>query len=262
MIDDYLEYLKYDGIYAMADTPNDGKEDLFLYLKKWLSTFKDKESNKGFDGYQQLDVDALKQICFDYIRAKIGKSYDGKMFRSIADGTKKNHFFGDKKIWTSFSEAHFTAVTPAIEKVDLEYPIDNSSENIEASLSNRDAKFKEEVLDELIKNIEEHVTDLRYAKAADRPLELVNDARKAIESIDQKHKAFSAPEVVGQIEVLIRQLMDMLKKKSPEDTLSLVANLLQAIEVGSSSSDKEAMLAKIKDISRTAYQLEKDIKAS
>jgi hypothetical protein len=262
MIDDYLEYLRYDGIYAMADTPNDGKEDLFLYVKKWLATFHEKESNKGFDGYQQLDVDALKQICFDYIRAKIGKSYDGKIFRNIADGQRNSHFFGDKKIWTSFSDAHFAKVTPAIEKIDAEYPIDNASENIEASLSNRDSKFKDEVLDDLTRNIEDHVTDLGYARAADKPLKLVNDARKAIESIDQKHKAFSAPEVIEQIEVLIGQLMEMLKKKSPEHTLSLAATLLQTVDVESNSSDKEALLAKIKDISRTAYQLEKDVKAS
>ncbi len=261
LIDEYLEYQKYDGIYAMADTHGDGKEDLFLQLRDWMKSFDGRESSKGFDGYQQLDVDALRQICFDYIRAKIGKSYDGKMFRYIADGQRKNHFFGDKKIWTSFSEAHFAAVAPAIEKIDFEYPIDYSIENLEASLSGRDSKFREEVLDVLTSNLDEHRNDLGNANAADKPSELVNKARKAIESIDQRHKAFSAPEVIEQIEVLIRQLMDMLKKKSPEHTLSIALTLLQAIEV-ESASDKEALLVKIKDISRTAYQLEKDVKAS
>ncbi|MEO6536199.1 MAG: hypothetical protein ABIT47_00770 [Candidatus Paceibacterota bacterium] len=261
MIDDYLEYLKYDGIYSMADTPNDGKEDLFLYIKKWLNTFHDKESNKGFDGYSQMDVDDLKQISFDYIRAKIGKSYDGKQFRYIADGQKQKHFFGDKKLWASFSEDHFAAVTPAIEKIDFEYPIDYNSENIEASLSNRDAKFRDEVLDVLTKNIEEHVTDLGYAEAADKPLKLVSNARKAIESIDQKHKAFSAPEVIEQVEELIQTLIGMLKKKSPEETVSLVANLLESLELNSGSIDKEGMLEKVKEISRLAYQIEKDVKS-
>src|SRR3989344_5209307 len=262
VIDEYLEYLKYDGIYAMADTPNDGKEDLFLYIKKWLDTFADRESNKGFDGYQQMDVDDLKHICFDYVRAKIGKSYDGKIFRNIADGQKKNHFFGDKKIWQGFSEHHFSSVTPAIDKIDAEYPINNASENIEATLSDRGSKFRDEVLDALAENIKEHETDLGYAKATDRPLELVSNARKAIESIDQKHKAFSSPEVVGQIEELIRKLMGMLKKKSPEHTLSVVSELLQTMELNPKSIDKEAMLSKLKDISRMAYQMEKDVKAS
>jgi hypothetical protein len=260
IIDDYLEYLKYEGIYAMADTPNDGKEDLFLYVKKWLSTFHEKESNKAFDGYRELDVDDLKHICFDYIRAKIGKSYDGKIFRSIADGQRKNHFFGDKKIWKSFSEEHFSSVGPAIDKVDAEYPIDYSSDNIEASLSARDAKFRDETLDSLIENVEEHITDLRYAKAADKPLELVGDARKAIDSIDQHHTSFSAPEVIGQIDGLIRKLMTMLKEKSPEHTLSLAADLLKTIKLEPDSFEKESILAKVKEVSKIAYRLERDIK--
>lgn len=260
IIDDYLEYLEYDGIYAMADTPNDGKEDLFLYIRKWLTTFSDKESNKGFDGYQQLDVDELKQICFDYVRAKIGRSYDGKFFRQIADGQKKNHFFGDKKIWKSFSEDHFSAVEPAIEKIKNEYPIDYASENIEKSLSERDSKFRDEVLVVFTKNIDEHQADLGYAKATDRPLDLVKSAQKAIDSIDQNHKAFSAPEVVSQLEALIEKLMDMLKKKSPEQTLSLVADLLKKVDLNRHSSDKEAIQAKLKDISRLVYQMEKEIK--
>ncbi len=262
IIDDYLEYLQYDGIYAMADTPNDGKEDLFLYIKKWLNTFAEKESGKAFDGYQQMDVDELKQICFDYVRAKIGKSYDGKMFRSIADGQRKNHFFGDKKVWKSFSEEHFANTTPAIDKINAEYPIDYDSENIEATLSNRDSQFRDVVVEKLKDNIDKHVTELGYARAADKPLELVGQAKKAIEAIDQKHKAFSTPQVVEQIEELIKKLMGMLKMKAPEQTLSVVADLLQSIEFDNGSSDKAELLNKIKDIERIAYQLEKDVKSS
>jgi hypothetical protein len=263
LIDEYLSYLHYEGIYAMADTPNDGKEDLFLQLRDWMKTFDGKESNKGFDGYSQLDVDDLRHIIFDYIRAKIGNklSFDGKIIRKIADGQKKSHFFGNKEIWRDFSEKHFEAAIPAINKIDVEYPIDYSSENIEASLSNRDAKFRDEVLDVLVHNIEEHDTDLGYAKAADRPLELVDRAQKAINSIDQKHKAFSAPEVVDQIEELIKKLIIMLKQKAPERTLSLIIDLLQNMDIAP-SADKKIVLTKIKGISKLAYQMEKDIKAS
>lgn len=263
IIDEYLEYLEYEGIYAMADTPNDGKEDLFLYIKKWLNTFGDgKESSKGFDGYEQIDVDELKQICFDYVRAKIGKSYDGKIFRHIADGQRKNHFFGDKKIWKSFGDEHFSSVTPVIERINAEYPIDYDSENIEASLSSRDSKFRDEVLDAIIKNIEEHQTDLGYARAADKPLELVTNARKAIDSIHQGHKNFSSPEVLERVDDLIQKLVGMLSKKSPEQTLSLIADLLQSIDLNSRAFNEETMLDKVKNISRIAYQMEKHIKMS
>jgi hypothetical protein len=263
VIDEYLVYLQYDGIYAMADTPNDGKEDLFLYVKKWLKTFGDgKESSKGFDGYEGMDVDDLKNICFDYIRAKIGKSYDGKIFRHIADGQRKNHFFGDRKIWKDFAEKHFTTVVPAIKKIDAENPIDYYSDNIEASLSDRDGKFRSEILDGITRNIEEHQTDLGYARAADKPLELVGNARKAIDSIQQGHKNFSKPEVLEGVNDLIKKLGGMLTKRSPEQTLLLVCDLLNEINLDSETFNEEIMLQRLKDISKTAYRMEKSIKAS
>jgi hypothetical protein len=261
VIDEYLEYLKYDGIYAMADTPNDGKEDLFLFLKKWLKTFYNKESSKAFDNYTPSDVDDLKIICFDYIRAKIGESYDGKQFRIIADGQKDKHFFGSKAIWNNFRDEHFKAAVPALEKIDSNYPINIASENIEASLSNRDSKFRDEVLDALIGNLRKHTTDIRYAQAANRPSELVEDAQKAIDAIDQGHKAFSSPDVLEQIEGLIQKLLNMLKKKSPDRTLSTITQLLGSVKLDAnvSDKDKDAMHAKLKEIQRIAYQLEKSI---
>jgi len=259
VIDEYLEYLKYEGIYAMADTPNDGKEDLFLFLKKWLKTFYNKESSKAFDCYTPGDVDDLKIICFDYIRAKIGKSYDGKEFRIIADGQKDKHFFGNKAIWTSFRDEHFKAAIPAIEKIDTTFPINISSQNIEASLSNRDSKFRDEVLDALIANVRKHTTDVRYAQAANKPSDLVEDAQKAIDAIDQGHKAFSTPEVLGQLEKLIQKLLNMLQKRSPDRTLSIVSQLLVSVKVDDKSTDKAAVLAKLKEIQKAVYQLEKRI---
>ena len=226
-----------------------------------MSTFYEKDSNKGFDGYISSDVDDLKMICFDYVRAKIGKSFDGKIFRNVADGQKKNHFFGDKTIWKNFRDRHFAATLPAAEQIDKEYPIDHNSENIEASLSNRDSKFRDLVLESLTENIEKHITDLGYTKAADKPLELVSSAQKAIDAIDQKHKAFAAPEVQSQFEKLIQKALDMMQKKSPERILSIVITLLDSLKFDSKSVKKERLLVQIKDVEKKAYQMEKDVKS-
>lgn len=260
VIDEYLEYHKYDGIYAMADTHNDGKEDLFLFLRKWMKTFEDKQSEKGFDNYSNLDVDELRQICFDYIRAKIGDSYDGKLFRNIADGGKKTHFFGDKTIWQDFSKKHFEAVTPAIEKIESEHPIEHASENIEASLSHRDSAYRDLVLDKLIKNITDHITAVRYKKAENKPVELVVDATKAIEAINPNHKNFSTPEVLNQVEGLIQKLMGLVKKKSPEHTLSVVLELLEGIHPDPKTSDSAVLQTRLKKIQQIAYQKEKELR--
>jgi hypothetical protein len=184
------------------------------------------------------------------------------MFRSIADGQRKNHFFGDEKIWKSFSEEHFLNTLPVIEKINVDYPIDYNSEHIEASLSERDSRFKDMVLEKFIDNIEKHNTELGYSRAADKPLELVGNPKKAIDAIDQKHEAFSTSQVVDQIEELIQTLMVMLKKKAPEQTLSVVADFLQSVELDISTTDKDELLYKIKDIEKIAYQMEKDVKSS
>ncbi len=53
VMDEYLEYLEYDGIYTQLDS----REDQFLSLTKWLNTFYGESSKKGFDGYTDSDVD-------------------------------------------------------------------------------------------------------------------------------------------------------------------------------------------------------------
>jgi hypothetical protein len=58
VMDEYLEFMTYDGIYTQLDK----REDQFLNLTKWLRTFYGEESKKGFDGYKNEDVDDLKAI--------------------------------------------------------------------------------------------------------------------------------------------------------------------------------------------------------
>ena len=102
IMDEYLEYLGYDGIYTQLDK----REDQFLSLTKWLSNFYGENSKRPFQTYKNSDVDDLKIISFDYIRAQ----YEGKEFRLIAEGNRENHFFGNEGIWKSFSKAHFDKI--------------------------------------------------------------------------------------------------------------------------------------------------------
>ena len=129
-MDDYLDYLEYNGIYTQLD----GREDLFINLTKWLSNFYGENSSKAFDGYRNDDVDDLKLISYDYIRAK----YEGKEFRIIAAGLRESHFFGDKIIWKDFCKFHFGHK----DKIkDAEDKIDFRSEDLESHLNSRDQKF-------------------------------------------------------------------------------------------------------------------------
>lgn len=250
-MDDYLDYLEYNGIYTQLD----GREDQFISLTKWLNTFYNKESSKGFDGYKDADVDDLKAIAYDYIRIK----YEGKKFRYLANGSKPNHFFGDKNIWNDFSDFHFENKS----KIDEE-PIDRNSNNLHAHLDDRDKRFyeattfgeKESFLDE---NVDSHYQQLKYNEASGAPEKLVKTSIKALESINQKHKSFSNPVVLEQVAKLNDFVTAMLQKKSSLLLMEHVIDLLKSVKINETENPDE-LFVKTKEIQSIAYNLGKMIK--
>ena len=155
VMDEYLEYLEYDGIYTQLDS----REDQFLSLTKWLNTFYGESSKRAFDGYTDSDVDDLKILAFDYLRFR--NEYDGKEFRNIAEGNKENHFFGEKEIWESFLDKH----NDIIKRLPKEGEIDLNSSNLEAHLNARDKQFFESSKfgnkeSAFIENLKEHKTSV------------------------------------------------------------------------------------------------------
>ena len=226
LMDEYLNYLEYDGIYTQLDS----REDQFLSLTKWLSTFYNSESKKGFDGYDDTDVDDLKTIAFHYLR--IRNNYDGKEFRNLAEGTKENHFFGDKEIWENFSSNHFDTLN----KIPEESEIDFDSNNLEKHLNARDNEFfesskfgKEE--SEFIENLNNNKTLIGYNKAAGAPEKLVKKASQAFDAIKTRHSSFAKSDVQKLVEDLGTKVISSLKDKSPSKVLDHIVNLLESIEV-------------------------------
>jgi len=248
-MDDYLDYLGYNGFYTQLD----GREDQFINLTKWIKSFYGGGSIKAFDGYNDSDVDDLKIISFDYIRVK----YEGKKFRYIGYGLKQNHFFGNKQIWERFRDNHFESVIP-IQKEEKKINLD--SENLTQYLNDRDSQFQEKSQQLLDDNLDSHYTQLKYKQAQDEPSKLVNNAIRAISAINKKSKNFSKPEVLSQVEKLNETTTGMLQEKSPKRTLKQIFNLLSSIELEKSIEEKEELLEYVKNIEKEAYQLEKKIK--
>jgi len=248
-MDDYLDYCQYHEIYTQLDE----REDQFINLTKWLITFYGKSSGKAFDGYDDSDVDDLKTVSYDYIRA----NFEGKKFRNIGDGARSNHFFGDETIWKDFKNTHTKKIQPII---DAEEPINYDSEGFEAYLNDRDRRFREKTIDILNENVDWHYQQLKNRQAADQPSKLVGGAINALQAIDQRHKAFSAPEVIQQIEELNRMTSDMLKEKSPKRIFASIVRLLESIKIQKGVDTKDDLLESVKEVQRIAYKLEKDIK--
>jgi hypothetical protein len=217
-MDEYLNELKYDGIYTQLD----GREDQFINLTKWLNNFYEEESGKAFDGYTNLDVNDLKILSYDYIRDK----YEGKEFRVIAHGQKQNHFFGDKEIWESFCNSHFELVK------DLQEPdIDIDSQNLKSHLDDRDANFSAQVHEKIKENLESHYENLRNKQAGDKPEKLIKRSIESLDAIQQGHESFSEANVQKLLEDLAEKALLGLQRNSPVRILAQVKKLLEQIDL-------------------------------
>lgn len=255
VMDEYLEYLEYDGIYTQLDS----REDQFLSLTKWLNTFYGEPSKKAFDGYADSDVDDLKTIAFDYLRFR--NEYDGKEFRNLAEGINDKHFFGDKDIWKSFSSKH----SEIIKKLPKEPEIDFNSKNLESHLNKRDELFFESSKFEndtsaFLENLNDHKYLVGYNKAADEPEKLIKRASQTFEAIKTGHKAFAKPEVQKMVQELGDKIFNSLQMKSPSKVLSHIIELLENIEVDKIPADEvKEVQDKTKKIQQIGYQINKNL---
>lgn len=247
IMDEYLETYKYDKMYTQLD----GREDLFLSVEKWTNNLYGEGSARGFDGYTDGDVDDLKYIAFDYIRA----DYEGKEFRVLAEGNKESHFFGDRGIWKDFSEKHFKFIEPI--KLD-EDPIKLDVPDLEKSLDSRDEVFKEKTIDYLKSNVKEHQEKLGNRQYADQPDKLITKAIEAVK-VAQTNKNVGKDNVIDKVEELTDLTLGIMRKQSPVTLLRQINDWLDSIDPDSLAEDKERVEAELKKIQSRAYQLNKGI---
>ena len=255
LMDEYLEYLEYDGIYTQLDS----REDQFLSLTKWLNTFYDKESNKVDWGYNNGDVDELKTIAFDYLRFK--NEYDGKEFRNLAEGNKDKHFFGDKDIWKSFSDKHYEIINllPKESKIDID------SKNLEKHLNARDntffenSKFKNSS-SAFIENLNDHKYLVGYNKASEEPEKLIKRASQTFEAIKTGHSSFSKTEVQNLIKEFVEKINYSVQKQSPKNALDIIINSLNKIEFKNIEKDKiNDIENQLEEIRKMCFDIKKNI---
>lgn len=247
IMDEYLETYKYDKMYTQLD----GREDLFLSIEKWTNNLYGENSSRGFDGYTDGDVDDLKSIAFDYIRAE----YEGKEFRILAEGNKENHFFGDKDIWKDFCNKHFGFIEPI--KLD-EDPISLNVPNLETTLKSRDDTFKAKTIDFLQTNLKEHQDKLGYRRHVDQPGKLITKAIEIVK-VAQTNKNVGNDNVMDKIEELNGRVVEIMGKRSPLTLLRHINDLLSSIDLELITGDKEKIEAELKKIQSVAYKLCKEI---
>lgn len=170
LMEEYLEYCGYVGIYTQLDDREGPLLDLYHALKKY---------NKGSGvnwGCDETDVNEFKCIAFDFIRAR----YEGKEFRDFFV------IFGkDKLIWEKFKEKTFEFINSVKEKEPKVNEIIEGNPNDETkALKGRDEDFRRQVINELEDNIGEGIDIIKNLEDADKPDRLIEKAMNALQSID------------------------------------------------------------------------------
>jgi len=248
IMDDYLDYLDYKDMYTQLDN----REDLFISLTKWVNTFYGEKSTKAFDGYKDSDVDDLKIIAFDYIRAR----YEGKNFRSIADGLKDKHMFGNKVIWEFFKHNHFKNISPIYKN---EKKVNLKSANLTSTLNDRDENFRLEVLTLLDDGLNDGKSKVDNQIHKNEPEKLIT---KAIDSLNvaKNNRNINRRDVTERLEKLNEMTNTILSKDSPDLLLKNILKLLRLFKIGGDTKGEGALLGLINEIEKETFQIKKIIK--
>lgn len=194
LMDRYLEYLHYDGIYTRLDKTEGPFVDLNNYFKKYQKG----SPYVGWD-YDEIDLNEMILLSFDYIRAR----YEGKDFRTIAKPSRKESIFcKSEELWNSFLENHKETVRKTPEQPVEELREKHSTEDVSKLLRSRDEGWKAEVAPVLKGNLDKAENRLKDLNDANQPLELAKKALNALESVNTEIEEFFKS----------KELLDVLQK--------------------------------------------------
>jgi len=181
LMDEYLQYLEYDGIYTRLEK----REGQFVDLNRFLKKYQRGVSEVDW-GYKEIDLADLKSVCFDYIRAQ----YEGKEFRLIAQANKRESIFCKGEVWNEFLDRHTEKVESVKEKSIDQIREENPDSDFTKLLEARDNDWEEQVGKNLEENLRLSQSRVEDINRADKPLELLTKSRDALRSIDTDADTF------------------------------------------------------------------------
>lgn len=185
LMDEYLDYLNYNGIYTRLEKI----EDHFISLNEALKKLKDGNSRFVNWNYKDLDVNDFKLICFDYIRAR----YEGKEFRFLSKISKKENIFcKSEELWKNFSEQHFKIIESVKDKLEDEKlstqeilnKTQDGKKELTKVLEKKDYEWSKVIMPDFKKNLGVHKSRLENINLSNKPFELAKRAKETLESIN------------------------------------------------------------------------------
>lgn len=209
LMEDYLQEYDYDGIYTRLEKT----EGPFVDLAGYLDSYTKRGANvRNADwAYTDLDISALKLVCFDYIRAR----YEGKEFRDIAKTGKEGSIFFFKELWEDFLKQH-QENTPLDEESVQELRERCPNEDLSLLLKQRDNAWVEQAKGQLKGNLNRFSRKLEDKRDATKPADLIERALSALKSVDCTQSSFTEDphieEMVKEINTIIWEMKKTLDR--------------------------------------------------
>ena len=209
LMDEYLEYYHYDGMYTLLKTNEDSFQKLNIALKAY------KAGNVAMWEYDpEFDTEDLKLITFDYIRFGFDQEDVRDIFTRPSAANPNRSFFGCKDIWESFRDTHFNTIEPITNnEKSVDQIIQNSNGgDVTRLLIARDNEWKKSAGPLLKENYGISKEKLSNKQASDNPLKLLQKALEAIQSVDTTQDSFKEDNRVKDCVLEISRTMWEYKK--------------------------------------------------
>ena len=205
LMNEYLDYYNYSGIYTMLEE----REDPFQKLEAALRGYRNGSSTQMWGYDVESDVSDLKAIAFDYIRLGI----DQTDFRDIIRKPSKNltdaSLFANEDIWRDFSDKHFQATEAIKEQSVADIIRENPDGDLKRLLRARDNEWREKIEATLKENFNNSRDKLSNKQQAAEPMKLLRKAFEALSAIDTNQPSFKTADGIKEC---LKNITDMAQK--------------------------------------------------
>lgn len=197
LMDQYLAFFEYDGIYTMAQ----GHEDSFQKLNIAYKQYKAGVANMW--NYTDEDLTNMLGVAFDYIRLNQPQNDVRDIFRKPSKTASS--IFASKERWNKFLDKHNEEMASYDEKPIEDYLKDATGEDITICLKARDKEWQKHVGQKLDDSIKEAQDEIASQLSSNAPVLLISKAQNALDSIDEKSKGFkeNASKISESLDTLI-----------------------------------------------------------
>ena len=197
LMDQYLAFYEYDGMYTMAE----GHEDSFQKLNIALKQYRAGVSNMW--DFNEEDLNNLMGVAFDYIRFELNQSDIRDLFRKPSQNASS--IFASKPRWEQFFERHQDIIANNPEKSVDECLRDVDGSDITPRLKARDDEWRKTVKHDFEDNFKIAQDEIDSQLKAASPVNLIRKAMGALNSVDGNSSGFQqhSQEILDRLNELI-----------------------------------------------------------